>query len=184
MAEEQYYALCVEDEEGTTEVVYFELGEGAMGALGMSVYTAPDGELQCRHLEDVDVIIAPKSREELLDAMHTGVPGSVYVDGERISGSVFKARLKDALGIPVRQPRVVRLDPDPESVRITAARGLLLASAKPRTKGKIPPNLAGQPTEQDEGIGAGTRHGSGGSEAAGHHRECRKQTRTTATVRA
>jgi hypothetical protein len=117
MAEEQYYALCVEDEEGTTEVVYFELGEGAMGALGMSVYTAPDGELQRRHLEDVDdvdIVIAPKSHEELLDAMHTGVPGSVYVDGERISGSVFKARLKGALGIPVRQPRVVRLDYDPE----------------------------------------------------------------------
>ena len=53
MAEEQYYALCVEDAEGTTEVAYFELGEGAMGALGMSVYTAPDGELQRRHLETI-----------------------------------------------------------------------------------------------------------------------------------
>jgi hypothetical protein len=87
MAEEQCYALCVEAEEGTTEVVYFELDEGAMGALGMSVYTAPDGELQRRHLEDVDdvdIVIAPKSHEELLDAMHTGVPGSVYVDGEDI----------------------------------------------------------------------------------------------------
>jgi hypothetical protein len=117
MAEEQYYALCVEDEEGTTEVAYFELGEGAMGALGMSVYTAPDGELQRRHLEnvdDVDIVIAPKSHEELLDAMYTGDPSSVYVDGERISGAVFKTRLKDVLGIPRRQPRIVRLDPDPE----------------------------------------------------------------------
>jgi hypothetical protein len=113
MAEEQYYALCVEDEEGTTEVAYFELGESAMGALGMSVYTAPDGELQRRHLEsvdDVDIVIAPKSHEELLDAMYTGVPSSVYVDGERMSGAVFKARLKDALGIPLSQPRIVRLD--------------------------------------------------------------------------
>src|SRR5215212_2313321 len=103
MAEEQYYALCVEDEEGTTQVAYFELGEGAMGALGMSVYTAPDGELQRRHLEDIDdldIVIAPKSHEELLDAMYTGVPSSV--DGERISGAVFKARLEGALGIPVR----------------------------------------------------------------------------------
>jgi hypothetical protein len=109
--------LCVEDEEGTTEVAYFELGEGAMGALGMSVYTAPDGELQRRHLEnvdDVDIVIAPKSQEELLDAMYTGVPSSVFPDGERISGAVFKTRLKDALGIPLRQPRIVRLDPDPE----------------------------------------------------------------------
>jgi hypothetical protein len=39
---------------------------------------------------------------------------SVYVDGERISGSVFKARLENALGIPVRQPRIVRLYLDPE----------------------------------------------------------------------
>ena len=117
MPEEQYYALCIEDESGTTEVAYFELGEGAMGALGMSVYTAPDGELQRRHLEnvdDVDIVIAPKGHEELLDAMYTGVPSSVYVDGERISGSVFKARLENALGIPVRQPRIVRLYLDPE----------------------------------------------------------------------
>jgi hypothetical protein len=117
MTGERYYALCVEDEEGTTEVAYFELGEGVVGALGMSVYTAPDGELQRRHLEnvdDVDIVIAPKSHEELLDAMDTGVPSSVYVDGERISGSVFKARLENALGIPVRQPRIVRLYLDPE----------------------------------------------------------------------
>src|SRR5215217_4646536 len=112
MADEQYYALCVEDEAGTTEVAYFELGEGAVGALGMSVYTAPDGERQRRHLEDI--VIAPKSHEELLGAMYTGVPSSVYVDGERISGSVFKARLENALGIPVRQPRIVRLYLDPE----------------------------------------------------------------------
>jgi hypothetical protein len=117
MPEEQYYALCVEEAEGTTEVAYFELGEGAMGALGMSVYTAPDGELQRRHLEnvdDVDIVIAPKGHEELLDAMYVGFPSSVYVDGQRVSGSVFKARLKDALGIPLRQPRIVRLDSDPE----------------------------------------------------------------------
>jgi hypothetical protein len=118
MAEEQYYALCVEDENGEPEVAYFELGGDSLpGALGMSVYTAPDGELQRRHLEnvaDVDIVIAPKSREELLEAMHTGVPSSVYVDGEKLSGSVFKARLKDALGIPLRQPRIVRLDTAPE----------------------------------------------------------------------
>ena len=117
MADEQYYALCVEDEAGTTEVAYFELGEGAVGALGMSVYTAPDGEQQRKHLEeidDVDIVIAPKSHEELLGAMYTGVPSSVYVDGERISGPVFKARVENALGIPLRQPRIVRLYLDPE----------------------------------------------------------------------
>jgi hypothetical protein len=29
-------------------------------------------------------------------------PGSVFVDGERIAGSVFKAMLEDNLGIPLR----------------------------------------------------------------------------------
>ena len=65
-------------------------------------------------IDDVDIVIAPKSHEELLGAMYTGVPSSVYVDGERISGPVFKARLENALGIPVRQPRIVRLYLDPE----------------------------------------------------------------------
>ena len=42
--------------------------------------------------------------------MSTGVPSSVFVDGDRIAGSVFKAMLQDDLGIPLRQPRIVRLD--------------------------------------------------------------------------
>lgn len=115
MADKQYYALCVEKEDGSTEIGFFELGEDALpGALGISLYTAPDGELPRRHLQDDDVVIVPKSFEELLDAVHIGVPSSVYVDGERISGPVFKAMLKDALGIPLRQPRLIRIDPDSE----------------------------------------------------------------------
>ena len=42
--------------------------------------------------------------------MNTGVPNSVFVDGERIAGSVFKAMLQDDLGMPLPQPRIVRLD--------------------------------------------------------------------------
>jgi hypothetical protein len=62
----QYYALCVEDEEGNTEVAYFELQEDALpGALGISVYTTPDGELQRRHLEDAAGVIAAKTPGEL-----------------------------------------------------------------------------------------------------------------------
>jgi hypothetical protein len=38
------------------------------------------------------------------------VPSSVFVDGERIAGSVFKAMLKEDLGMTLRQPRIVRLD--------------------------------------------------------------------------
>ena len=112
MAVEQYYALCVEEEDGSTEIAFFELGREALpGALGISLYTSPDGELQRRHLQEGDdVVIIAKSPRDLLEAMNTGVPSSVFVDGKRIAGSVFKAMLKEDLGIPLRQPRIVRLD--------------------------------------------------------------------------
>jgi hypothetical protein len=108
MVGEQFYALCVEDEDGSTQVAFFELGGDALpGALGISVYTAPDGELQRRHLEDGAVVIVAKSDRELLEAMNTGMPSIIYVDGEPVAGSVFKARLKDALGMPLRLPRLL-----------------------------------------------------------------------------
>jgi hypothetical protein len=111
MAAEQYYALCVEEGDGSTEIAFFELGREALpGALGISLYTSPDGELQRRHLQSDDIVIVAKSPRDLLEAMSTGVPSSVFVDGERIAGSVFKAMLKEDLGIPLRQPRIVRLD--------------------------------------------------------------------------
>ena len=115
MPGEQYYALCVEEEDGSTEIAFFELTREALpGALGIALYTSPDGELQRRHRQGNDVVIVAKSPRDLLEAMNTGVPSTVYVDGERISGSVFKARLENALGLPVRQPRIVRLYLDPE----------------------------------------------------------------------
>jgi hypothetical protein len=113
MAGEQYYALCVEEEDGSTEIAFFELRREALpGALGISLYTSPDGELQRRHLQQGNdhVLIVSKSPRHLLEAMNTGVPSSVFVDGERIAGSVFKAMLQDELGFPLRQPRIVRLD--------------------------------------------------------------------------
>ena len=111
MAEEQNYALCVEEEDASTEIAFFELRREALpGALGISLYTSPDGEMQRRHLQDNDVVIVAKSPRDLLEALNTGVPSSVFVDGERIAGSVFKAMLKEELGILLRQPRIVRLD--------------------------------------------------------------------------
>ena len=110
MADEQYYALCVEEEDGSTEIAFFELRREALpGALGISLYTSPDGELQRRHLQEGVVIVA-KSPRDLLEALNTGVPNSVFVNGERIAGSVFKAMLKEELGIGLGQPRIVRLD--------------------------------------------------------------------------
>jgi len=113
MAGEQYYALCVEEDDGSTEIAFFELGREALpGALGISLYTSLDGELQRRHLQESDdeVVIVAKSPRDLLEAMSTGVPSSVFVDGKRIAGSVFKAVLKENLGMTLRQPRIVRLD--------------------------------------------------------------------------
>jgi hypothetical protein len=111
MAGEQYYALCVEDEHSEPEIAFFELTREALpGALGISLYTSPDGELQRNHLQDDQVLIVLKSHEDLLEAISTGVPSSVYLDGERIAGSVFKAMLEIDLGIPIHQPRLIRLD--------------------------------------------------------------------------
>ena len=108
MAEEQYYALCVEDEQGEPEIAFFELSREALpGALGISLYTSPDGDLQRRHLQDEQVLIALMSHEDLLEAITSGVPSSVYLDGERIAGSAFKAMLEIDLGIPVHQPRLI-----------------------------------------------------------------------------
>ena len=112
MEYEPYYALCVKDEHGEPEIAFFELTREALpGALGISLYTSPDGELQRRHLQGNDhVVIVAKSPRDLLEAMNTGVPSSVFVDGERIAGSVFKAMLEGDLGFSLRQPRIVRLD--------------------------------------------------------------------------
>ena len=68
MAGEQYYALCVEAEDGSTEIAFFELKREALpGALGISLYTSPDGKLQRRHLQEGDhVVIAAKSPRDFL----------------------------------------------------------------------------------------------------------------------
>ena len=111
MEDEPYYALCVEGEQGQPEIAFFELRREALpGALGISLYTSPDGELQRRHLRNDEVLIVPRSHEDLLEAISTGVPSSVYLDGERIAGSVFKAMLEIDLGIPIHQPRLIRLE--------------------------------------------------------------------------
>ena len=101
----------MEDEHGEPEIAFFELTREALpGALGISLYTSPDGELQRNHLQDDQVLIVSRSHEDLLEAISTGVPSSVYLDGERIAGSVFKAMLEIDLGIPIHQPRLIRLD--------------------------------------------------------------------------
>ena len=101
----------MEDDHGEPEIAFFELSREALpGALGICLYTSLDGELQRRHLQDEQVLIVPISHEDLLEAITSGVPSSVYLDGERIAGSVFKAMLEIDLGIPIHQPRLIRLE--------------------------------------------------------------------------
>ena len=95
------------------EIAFFELRREALqGALGISLYTSPDGQLQRRHLRQEAehvVIVAKRSPRDLLEAMTTGVPSTVFLDAERMAGSVFKAMLEEDLGMPLRQPGIVRL---------------------------------------------------------------------------
>ena len=113
----QYYALCVENENGESEIAFIDLGrhEELGNIVGMDVYTAPDGDLQRKNLGtyadiDEEITISAVSLEELLDAMNRGYPTSVYLDGRKLAGSVFKGMVKSELGLPIKQPRLIRLD--------------------------------------------------------------------------
>jgi hypothetical protein len=114
----QYHALCVQGEDGAEEIAFLDLGKDEeLGQLvGMAVYTTgADGEAQREDLNKYrgNVMIAPVSAEELLDAARQGMPTSVFIDGGEVAGSVFIAMLKDELGIPIRMPRLIRRPPDP-----------------------------------------------------------------------
>jgi hypothetical protein len=112
----QYYALSVTKEDGTDEIAFIHLGDDeALGQLlALAVYTSAHGQTQREHLERYEgTIISAVSREDLLNAMNRSVPNSVFIDGEEVSGSVFKARIKDELGIPLKRPQLIRRPPDP-----------------------------------------------------------------------
>jgi hypothetical protein len=112
--------LCVEN----PEVEAYRFAEGSdlafitlrqddeMGTvLALFVYTAPDGGAQREDLQRYPGTgIRPVSREELLDAMNRGMPSSVFIDGQKFAGSVFKAQIKTELDIPLRDPRIIRPD--------------------------------------------------------------------------
>ena len=105
---EQYYALFAE-EGGENEIAFLYLGKNEHGTvLGLAVYTSPDGEAQREHLNAYEgVVVEPISPEDLLDAMNHGLPNSVFLDGKKFAGSVFKGRLKTELGLPIKHPRSI-----------------------------------------------------------------------------
>jgi len=114
---DRYYALCREGEKGEREIAFFHLrdDEELGRLLGMAVYTSLDGDLQRQHLRtyagtDEDVVIAPVSPEELLDAMNRGYPTTVSLDDRKLAGSVFKGMIMGELGLPIKRPRPLRID--------------------------------------------------------------------------
>ena len=115
---EQYYALCVEWEGGKTEIALLELGRDEVGRLdAIAVYTSPDGPVQQEDLKKWkgNIWIQKASHGELLNAMQRKYPRSVFIDGQKVAGSVFTGMLKTELGLPMKHPRLVRLEePDPE----------------------------------------------------------------------
>jgi hypothetical protein len=102
----EYYALCVEREDGESEVAIIELGTDERGTVdAIAVYTSPEGPLQQEDLEKwetdypVAVSIRKVSHEELLYVMQHKNPRQVFIDGREIDGLVFTGMLKHDLGI-------------------------------------------------------------------------------------
>jgi hypothetical protein len=42
--------------------------------------------------------------------MQRNMPTSVFIDGRKVAGSVFRGMLKSELGLPIKDPRIIRLD--------------------------------------------------------------------------
>lgn len=102
----EYYALCVEQEDGESEIGIIESETDERGTFdAIALYTSPEGPLQQEDLErwetdyPVAVSIRKVSHEELLYVMQHKDPREVYIDGRKIDGLVFTGMLKSALGI-------------------------------------------------------------------------------------
>ena len=109
-----YYALCTKNEEGEEEIapLFLERDEELGTLLGIAVYTALHGNAQQDDLKrwEGETRIASVSREDLLDAMNRIYPTSVFLDGKKFAGSVFKGMIKGELGLPIKHPRGLRID--------------------------------------------------------------------------
>ena len=103
-----YYVLGQEGEPVFTHL-RDEPGYGCI--LAMAVYTSGDGPQQREDLQRYeDTEVMPISPENLLKEMDRGYPSSVFLDGRKLAGSVFRGMLKTELGLPIKHPRWVRLD--------------------------------------------------------------------------
>jgi hypothetical protein len=99
----QYYAL---GQEG--EPIFMHLGDepGYGRILALAVYSSEDGAQQREDLQRYEnTEVMGVSAEDLLDAMNRGVPSSVYLDGKKLVGSVYKGMFKTELRMPIRHPQ-------------------------------------------------------------------------------
>jgi hypothetical protein len=115
----RYYALCTENEKGELEIASLHLGyeEGYGEIKGMSVYTTLDGDVQREDMAkwEGEPVVSPVSLGDLLDAMNQHYPNSVFLDGKKLAGSVFRGLVMGELGLPIKHPKPVNLeDLDPE----------------------------------------------------------------------
>src|SRR3954447_8177989 len=110
----EYYALCNSDaaEQNGTRIALLNLGENAapLGqVIGMTVYTSESGD-QGAWLEALNryasfsLTVESVSLEELLAAHRIGKPTTVFLDGEKLAGSVFLGMIKAELGLPITYP--------------------------------------------------------------------------------
>jgi hypothetical protein len=104
----QYYVLS---QEGETVFINLRDEPGYGRILALAVYTSEDGGQQREDLQRYDnTEVIPIDPEDLLKEMDRGMPTSVFLDGRKLAGSVFRGMLKTELGLPIKHPRWVQLD--------------------------------------------------------------------------
>src|SRR5215212_1101343 len=125
MAEsKQYYALHISSEPDHdprverrvpgSDVAFIDIGfdkELHSTIRAIAVYTLENGHAQDHDLEGyAGTTSRPVSAENLLHVLDLGYPNAVFLDGRKLAASVFKGMLKTELGLPIRNPRLIRLD--------------------------------------------------------------------------
>jgi hypothetical protein len=103
-----YYVLS---QEGEPVFIHLRDEPGYGRILALAVYTSEDGGQQREDLQRYEnTEVMPFRPEDLLEEMNRGMPTSVYLDGRKLAGSVFRGILKTELGLPIKHPRWVRPD--------------------------------------------------------------------------
>jgi hypothetical protein len=104
----EYYVL---GQEGEPVFIHLRDEPGYGRILAHAVYTSEDGGQQREDLQRYkNTEVIPINPEDLLNAMDRGYPSSVFLDGKKLGGSVFRGTLKTELGLPIRYPRLVNLE--------------------------------------------------------------------------